>query len=524
MKKIFHDIIPREKRSIRNIPLLRKDMPEVVHSSLSPNFNDSEIEPAVEVVPVVKNAKRISHSMDGIRSKHSMNRTNGDEQSKMNKDTANLGTVDLDIEDDEGEEYGGTIEPAFISASAKDFKTGQDDEDSNNDRQINSNFEEWNKHQKKSYVRATVVLVSLIGICFFLLSIYLGGATISINPVRHDVVLQETKIALNTISHETVTTKSDSSEEVTANGTAKVDRKATGKVILYNAYNSSVQKLVAETRLETPNGLIYKLKTAVSIPGQKIINGKPVPGSVEVEVEASETGEKYNQGFKDFNVVAYKGSDRYEGIYGRSKTALSNGFSGTVPNIAQKDIASSTSRIKEKINVDVDEFFSKKAKEKGSNYVYIPSTKKVIFGEVQNNISKDGKTAILKIEATATAVLFDSTTLFAEIIKNQSEQITEQIGSQSGFDTSKEIVYTGDFSKLNVSLSGETSLQVTGTTSISSAIDITKVTKAVSGLSKEQAIGAIKRLVELETIEIDIRPWWNKKLPSVEKIEIKTEN
>jgi len=521
MKKIFHDIIPREKRSIRNIPLLKKDATEVLDSSLSSNSIDSEIEPVVEVVSVVKNTTRISHSMDGIRSKHFMNRTTSDEQSKINKDTVNLDTHD---DNDDDEEYGDTIEPAFITASAKDFKNSQDDGDSNDDGQINSNFEEWNKHQKKSYVRATVVLISLIGICFFLLSIYLGGATISINPIRHDVVLQETEIALNTISHETVTTKSDSSEEVTANGTAKVDRKASGRVILYNAYNSSVQKLVAETRLETPNGLIYKLKTAVSIPGQKTVNGKPVPGSVEVEVEASETGEKYNQGFKDFNVVAYKGSDRYEGIYGRSKTALSNGFSGTVPNIAQKDIASSTSRIKEKINVSVDEFFSKKAKEKGSNYVYIPSTKKVVFGEVQNNISKDGKTATLKIEATATAVLFDSATLFAEIIKNQSEQITEQIGSQSGFDSAKEIVYTGDFSKLNVSLSDETSLQVTGTTSISSAIDVTKVTRAVSGLSKEQAIGAIKRLVELETIEIDIRPWWNKKLPSAEKIEIKTEN
>lgn len=513
MKKIFHDIIPKEKRTIRNIPITKRgDQDESYDSSSidatfgSDNVSHTELNK--------KDYGKVSHSMDGIKLKQNVPVEDEGEDEDIDQTIAPKQTNNKKLK----------IEPAFFGASAKDFEKDYDHEDSDPEENIDSNFEEWNRHQKKSYVRATVVLVLCISIGFFLLSTYLGGATISINPIRHDVVLQETKIALSAISHETVTTKLDSTDEVAASGTVKIDRKASGKVILYNAYNSAVQKLVTETRLETPNGLVYKLKSAANIPGQKTVNGKLVPGSIEVEVEASETGEKYNQGFRDFKVVAYKGSDRYEGIYGRSKTSLSNGFSGTVPNIAAKDIASSTLRIKEKINVSADEFFTKEAKAKGSNYVYIPRTKKVVFGEVKNEISKDGKTATLTIEATATAVLFDSTTLFAEIIKNQSEQIAEQIEGESGFDNTKEIVYTGDFSKLNVSLDGETSLLVTGTTSISSAIDVTKVTRAVSGLSKEQSIGAIKRLVELETIEIDIRPWWNKKLPSAEKIEIKTEN
>lgn len=535
MKKIFHDIIPQGKRSIRNIPLTKKDEQSESRDTYVANSIDATISNAT--ISNTKSYTKTSHNMDGIRPKYPSISTPSittSQKSDSTKDSlaSKYSEVSIPDTDEDEEEYERDedilkpifkketsnkkieVEPAFFEGSSKDF---EDDSDAD------SNFEEWNKHQKKSYVRATIVLVLFIGLVFFLLSTYFGGATISINPVRHDIVLKETKIALNTISHETVTVELNDSDEVSSNGTVKVDRKAVGKVILYNAFNSSTQKLVADTRLETPNGLIYKLKSATSIPGQKTVNGKPVPGSVEVEVEASEAGEKYNQGFRDFKVVAYKGSDRYEGIYGRSKTALSNGFLGTVPNIATKDIASSTSRIKEEINAKADELFRDKAKDKGENYVYIPSTKKVTFKETRNEISKDGKSATLKIEATATAVLLDSTTLFAEIIKNQSEQIGEQIEGDTNFDSTKEIVYTGDFSKLNISLDGETSLQVTGTTSISSAIETVKVTRAVSGLSKEQAIGAIKRLVELETIEIDIKPWWKKKLPSADKIKIETE-
>ena len=508
MKKIFHDIIPKEKRSIRNIPLIKRgsEIESVDTQSINTTF---EVKKPDSIQPPVKSYTKSSNSMDGIRPKSYDNDDYIEDQYPTAKDKI---TTQKDIE------------PAFLMASANNFndtkdKSALDEEDSSD-----LNFEEWNRKQKKSYFRASVVLILFVAISFFLLSTYFGGATISINPIRHDVVLQESKISLDAISHEKVSTKLDSSDEVSANGTTKVERKATGRVILYNAFNSATQKLVEGTRLETPNGLIYKLKSEVSIPGQKSINGKAVPGSIEAEVEASEPGEKYNQGLRDFNVVAYKGSDRYEKIYGRSKTALSNGFSGTVPNIAAKDISSSTSQMKDRIRAAADDFFTKKAKEKGSNFVYIPSTKKIVFEEVKNEISKDGKTAKLKLEAEATAVLFDSTTLFAEIIKNQSEQIHEQIEGGSNFDTSKEIVYTGDFARLNINLSSDTNLQVTGTTSISSSIDATKVARAVSGLSKEQAIGAIKRLVELETIEIDIRPWWNKKLPSADKIVIKTEN
>lgn len=463
MKKPFYDIIPNEKRSIRNIPITKK----------------------TEATQIIHNAR---HSTDGIRT-HKKHKIITEDEPEI---------VDEDLENP--------------------IPTKKNDDD--------ESFEDWRSSKKDSFWRAWVAIGTLLVMSVIIFSVFFSSAVVTINPIKHDFVLKETSIPLDSIKHEEISTDLEESEEVEANGTVKIDRKATGKIILYNAFNSSTQKLVEGTRLETPNGLIYKLKSTVTVPAQKTVSGKKVPGSIDAEVEASQTGDTYNQGFKDFNVVAYKGSDRYSAIYGRSKTALVNGFSGTIPNILAKDTSAATEKIKDKIAKSADDYFTKEAKSKGETFVYIPSTKQITFSDAKQEVSKNGKTATIKITGKVTTVLFDSPALFEQIIKKQTNDSTSASSTPLKTETEgspAEIFYTGDSSKLVVSLGDANNILVSGTTTISSAIDSIKVSRAVSGLDKEQAIGAIKRLVELETIEIDIRPWWNKKLPSSDRIKINTE-
>lgn len=518
MKQIFQDIIPKEKRSIRNIPLSDRivstantleqdDMPTGNMSAREVQTDDVQIDSvrAKENSPVIKsrNISMSAHNMDGIRPK---------------KHTENISYK---------------VEPAFTTASSKgisnnahktdDTEVDESELDEIESEEIDSDgpLTQFKGGSKKTYWKAGITLVTTASIAFFLISTYFENAIISINPTKHDVVLEKTTVALGDVKNEDLSVDLKGSEEIIANGVIQVNRKSTGTVVMYNAFNSATQKLVAGTRLSTPNGLVYKLKDSVNIPAMKTVNGKNVPGSAEVIVEASETGEKYNQGLNDFKIVAYKDTPRYDTIYGRSKTSLSSGFSGTVPNILPKDIASSTALIRKKIEADADAYFLKKATQKGLPFVYISDTRSIDYSEVKTAVSKDGKQATISIEAVATATLLDSTSIFTKIIESRSAKNGEQ-NSATTTDEDKEITYTGDFSKLKIEIrKNDSILTVTGTTTISSTIDTQKVKKAVSGLSKEQAIGAIKRLVELETLEIDIRPWWSKKLPSADKIEIK---
>ena len=485
MKNIFHDIIPNDKRSIRNIRIEKKA------SSIETDFR-----------PEPKEVTERKHPIDGIR------KPEPQEHIDEVKEPTNSQYPDSITK----KAY--EVEPAFYEGNSKTFDSDESDSVSDFDTD-EEEFEKWRK-KGNPYVRGGIVLALLCIVSIFALGTYFKSATITIKPVKHEIVLKDTTIALTDIDHEIQNTDFTKQTELAANGTIKVERKATGTVVLYNAFSSSAQRLVSNTRLQTPNGLVYRLKDTVTIPGQTTVNGKKVPGSIETTIEADKIGDEYNQGLRDFTVVAYKGTEREGKIYGRSKTSLAGGYNGEVPNISQKEIQEATSKMKESIASDANEYFSKIVKDKEGR-TYIPESKKIAFSEPKIETSKDGKKATVSISATVYAPIFDTNSLFKRLMEKQELSTIE----------ASEIVYTGDVSLLKVTLSGSDKIdsnvdtvELSGTTTVSSAIDTVKITKAVSGLEVEPATSAIKKLVELEAIQVEINPWWIKKLPSAGDIKL----
>lgn len=72
--------------------------------------------------------------------------------------------------------------------------------------------------------------------------------------------------------------------------------RATGTVILYNTNPSGerLDPLINRTRLQSENGKTYRLIGTHVIPGGKTVNGKFVPGSKEVKIEADNFGDDFN--------------------------------------------------------------------------------------------------------------------------------------------------------------------------------------------------------------------------------------
>jgi hypothetical protein len=104
----------------------------------------------------------------------------------------------------------------------------------------------------------------------------------------------------NAIPFEIVRITRDDGRVVAASEETDVQKKASGRIVIYNNHNSSPQRLVKNTRFETPEGLIYRINESVTVPGAKIEGGEKVPGSVEAEVMADIPGQKYNIGLTDF--------------------------------------------------------------------------------------------------------------------------------------------------------------------------------------------------------------------------------
>jgi len=186
----------------------------------------------------------------------------------------------------------------------------------------------------KRFALWSVAVVAVLFLIFSFTGLF-AGATIKITPRQEKSIIdgvfslsQEEKAG--DLSFEVMILAGEKSMDIEATEERQVDRKASGEIVVYNAHDSASQRLIKNTRFEAPDGKIYRIKDSIIVPGTSVENGEIVPGSVSATVYADEPGEDYNKGFSDFTIPGFKGSPRYENFYARSKTEITNGFSGVI--------------------------------------------------------------------------------------------------------------------------------------------------------------------------------------------------
>jgi hypothetical protein len=124
-----------------------------------------------------------------------------------------------------------------------------------------------------------------------------------------------------------------------ASGKENVVQKATGRITIYNEYSSASQPLVATTRFVTPDGLIYRLTEAVTIPGARIKDGTIEPSSIQANVIADKAGPEYNRTSHDrLSIPGFSGA-KHEKFYGELISAA-GGYIGEKAVPTEKDINS----------------------------------------------------------------------------------------------------------------------------------------------------------------------------------------
>jgi hypothetical protein len=192
-------------------------------------------------------------------------------------------------------------------------------------------------------------------------------------------------------------------EERTAlsTGIKQVLRKASGQVVIYNAYTSQPQSLIAGTRLEAADGKIYRIDKPITIPGAKIEGGKITPSEIEVTLYADKPGEAYNIGLTDFTIPGFKDRIKREQIYGRSKTEMKGGFVGEVSVVAENDINVLESSLKEKIR---DYLLKTVGNPKPDEFLLYDDGRQIVFDERENMPKIGEETNMFKIKESA--VLF----------------------------------------------------------------------------------------------------------------------
>jgi hypothetical protein len=198
-----------------------------------------------------------------------------------------------------------------------------------------------------------VSVLSLIGVAAFL---FLPRAEVHVIPYKmtqsvdlpFDGQFEGVLVGDTTLPVRIATKEHEIAMTVDATGVSSgTAQKSRGAVIIYNAYSTEPQSLVATTRLESPEGKVFRLSEGVTVPG---MNGTQ-PGAIEAQVIADQPGADYNISSSTFTIPGFKGSPKFEKFSAKSNKVMAGGSQATGADfriISKEDLDKAEALAKEK--------------------------------------------------------------------------------------------------------------------------------------------------------------------------------
>ncbi len=299
--------------------------------------------------------------------------------------------------------------------------------------------------------------------------------------------------ASSTLATQTQITKTQS---VTLEATSEqqVEKQASGRIKIINNFEEEAQDLVKNTRFQTAEGLVYRVKDSVTVPGYKVVGGANVPGTLEVEVYADSAGEEYNIGKTKFTIPGFSGMPQFDKITAESVTDMQGGFIGIKKVVSDDAEEDAYDELKTKLEAE----FSSKAIVTDVD-VTIPDTDTVIFGELTDQVN--GNSVTLTLTATANAYKFAKQDLMNHIGRNAVVESTATDTFSLNLDT------------LEFLKDSETII-ATGSTDITWLTDIEALKAEVAGKKRSEIVQIMGAHQSVEKADIRLDPFWKTKFPS----------
>lgn len=299
-----------------------------------------------------------------------------------------------------------------------------------------------------------------------------------------------------------------------ATGRKFLETKASGKILVFNAYSSAPQTLVQNTRFLSKEGKLFRLVRGITVPGAAVEGGRIVPRFIEAEVVADQIGEEYNIGPTTFTIPGFQGSPKFNGFYGESRSPMTGGARGEVTVATRDDIEKAKNEVFEILSDVIEKDFSAKLP---AGLKLVDGAKEIKVTEqivsVQPDTRADSFSVTLKM--TISAFLFAENDLKVLV----RELAVQKLGADKEIVPLKEeIVYKKsqpDFSK------GVMRLNVEVNEMIQTKLDIEALKRNLAGKSQSELESLLSTLPGLENSLVKLWPFWTKSAPkNPDKIEI----
>jgi len=353
---------------------------------------------------------------------------------------------------------------------------------------------------KKSLILGGLIIIAILGLGMLSL-INFSSAIIRISPHQESINIDSPIGGFKAVkggsdlAFEIMQFEHEDTQTVQATGISNEGQKARGEIVIYN--DSSVsQKLVSQTRFQTSDGKIYRIQEPIIAPAN---------GSVEATVYADKPGPEYNIGFADFTIPGLKGTNRYEKIYGRSKTEIKGGSMGIVFFVSNEDIKNIRNNLKQKIENYLREIASK---QKPADYLLYQEALKIDFYDDLTNpqagdiINSSDKTFTFKEKAKATGFLIKKDALS----KFLAEKYIQEKNSVNAVNL-EALAFNLLFSN---SENTEINFNLKGQVDFVWDIDTDTLIKDLMDAKSRDYDSVFSRYQRIEKAEIIFKPfWWN---------------
>lgn len=297
----------------------------------------------------------------------------------------------------------------------------------------------------------------------------------------------------------------EDSKIVTASGAEEVEEKARGTITIINNYSADPVRLIATTRFETPEGLVFRITEDVSVPGKK----GAIPGELSVNVIADETGEKYNVGpVNKFTLPGLKGNAAmYADVYARSTSAMTGGFMGERPVVTQADEEAARSEIRDRLEQKVREAVAEK---NTGDSIALLDLAKITYAPLPTFPEGQGS-ARIRESAKAEIVIFAGADFAQTVAKGVSADAEQSSVFLKNPESLRATLVEGE--EPQVPGSTPITFTLSGTGQIVWNVDVSALAEALAGREEGAFEAIVASFPGIDEARARIQPFWKSSFP-----------
>lgn len=354
-------------------------------------------------------------------------------------------------------------------------------------------------------VAGIVAVLLVVGV--IVISTVFYRAYITVTPFSFSIPVQGSfaaSLSSESLPYQKVSVSDTATKSVPATGTQNVENHSSGTITVYNAYTTTEQRLITNTRFMSPDGLIFRVHAPVVIPGYTMKAGIKVPGSVDVVVYADEAGDKYNIAASDFTIPGLKGSNQYTLIYAKSKSAMTGGFIGEQavvdPSVRSETIQTLKADLERSLRAKIGDALPVGA-------IVFNDSISITYTEAPD--TAEGNNAVISVSGTATAPAVNENALALALAG------TGQVSYQGilRLDSQNDLRVTVDAPE-NIGTETPINLAISGTARLVAAYDTEKLAEDLAGISKKDIQAVLPNYPAISNIDVKIYPFWRGGLPA----------